>query len=168
MAGKPCRVTVYICTHKIEPVDEVVIRAVRHVGIMLPVFLACSFQWVQCGLREKLRTGVETTCKRNGIFVEKGENGKRQNTKDDLPHKMKRKIHFLRSLQRRDGILKPWRMMTVNFVVPKCRIKRGYQSFSLMFQSIEFQKLHVRPHNGDGVHISADYLQICVTQGRCL
>jgi len=44
MAGKPCRVTVYICTHKIEPVDEVVIRAVRHVGIMLPVFLACSFQ----------------------------------------------------------------------------------------------------------------------------
>jgi len=27
---------------------------------------------MQCGLREKLRTGVETTCKRNEIVVEKG------------------------------------------------------------------------------------------------
>jgi hypothetical protein len=88
---------------------------------------------------------------------EKGDNGKRQNTKDDLPHKMKRKAHFLRSLQSRDGILKPLRMMTLNFVILKCGIKRGYQSFSLMFQSMEFQKLLVPPYSGDGVHISATY-----------
>jgi hypothetical protein len=62
-------------------------------------------------------------------FCGKGENGNRQKTKVDLPHKMKRKIHFLRSLERRDGILKLWRMMTVNFVTLKYRIKRGCQSF---------------------------------------
>jgi hypothetical protein len=94
---------------------------------VLVLFSECSVV-----LREKLRSGVETTFKRNEIFCGKGENGNRQNTKDDLPTQNKREIHFLRSLQRRDGILKPWRMMTVNFVILKCRIKRGCQIFSLV------------------------------------
>jgi hypothetical protein len=78
---------------------------------------------------EKLRSGVETTCKRNEILVEKGKNGKRQNVRDDSPHKIKREIHFLRSLQRRDGILKSWRTMVVHFVMLKLRVKRGCPKF---------------------------------------
>jgi hypothetical protein len=122
-----------------------------------PSFLLVPLGELSVASYEKLLSGVETTCRRNEIFVEKGENGNRQNTKDDLPHKMKRKIHFLRWLQRRDGILKPRRMMTVNFVILKCRIKRGCQSFALVFQSMEFQKLHVPPHSVVGMHISAAY-----------
>ena len=34
---------------------------------------------------------------------------------------------------------------------------KGKIHFSLVFRSMEFQKLHVPPHSGDGVHISAAY-----------
>jgi hypothetical protein len=58
-------------------------------------------------------------------FLWKRGNGTRQNARDGFPHKMKRNIHSLRSLQRPDGILKACRMMAVNFVIVKFRIKRG-------------------------------------------
>jgi hypothetical protein len=40
-------------------------------------------------LREKLRRGVETTCKRNEIFVEKGKMGIDKIQKMICPHKIR-------------------------------------------------------------------------------
>ena len=79
----------YFCSHKIEPVDQVVIRAVRHVGIMLPVFPACSFRWVQCGFTWKITERCETTCERNEIFVEKGKMEIDKIRKMIYPHKIR-------------------------------------------------------------------------------